>query len=343
MPRHKSLLAIGSLVAVALGATTLSGAFGAPVPAPDAELATPSSGCGKAPSLKSGTHSIRGDRSYRLDIPDNYDNSHPYRLVFAFHWIGGTAEQVASGGTDGEPWAYYGLKQLSNNSTIFIAPQGVMGGWANAGGDDVTFVDDIISEVEKGLCIDSGQIFASGFSYGGAMSIALACARPKVFRGVVSYAGAEISGCDGGTEPVAFLGIHGTQDGRIGAGVGQGVLDRFVRNNGCTAKQPAQPSPGSLKHVVTDFEGCKPGYPVEWAAFDGGHTPGPIDGGGDGYRTWTKELVWKFMTQFGSSASSGPASSPESSPASSPSPDQSSPSPGEPSPSPGEPTPSPGG
>jgi hypothetical protein len=31
----------------------------------------------------------------------NQRNSHPYRLIFAFHWRGGTAADVASGGTSG--------------------------------------------------------------------------------------------------------------------------------------------------------------------------------------------------------------------------------------------------
>lgn len=48
-------------------------------------------GCGKAPTLTSGTRSIqRGGktRSYILRVPDNYDMNRPYRLIFAFHWRG---------------------------------------------------------------------------------------------------------------------------------------------------------------------------------------------------------------------------------------------------------------
>jgi hypothetical protein len=54
---------------------------------------------------------------------------------------------------------------------------------------------------------------------------------------------------------------------------------------------------------VTAYSGCRAGYPVVWAAFDGGHTPGPIDGcsGCQGWQTWTSGEVWKFFTQFGSS------------------------------------------
>jgi poly(3-hydroxybutyrate) depolymerase len=326
MSRRRNLLAIVSLLALALGVTALSGAFGAAVSAADGGSGTLSAGCGKAPSLTSGMRSIQsrgGNRNYILTVPDNYDNNHPYRLIFGFHWVGGTANDVASGGTDRDLWAYYGLKQLSNNSTIFVAPQGINNGWGNGGGGDVALVDDIISEVEKSLCVDTGQLFSVGFSYGGSMSYAIACARPTVFRAVAVYAGGQLSGCDGGTQPIAYLGIHGTNDGVLGIGLGRGLRDRFVKNNGCTAQETPEPSRGSLKHIVTDYSGCRPGYPVQWAAFDGGHTPGPIDGGGDGGRTWTKEVVWKFFTQFQSA----------------PQPGQPAPQPSQPAPQPSQPTP----
>ncbi|HUQ59572.1 cellulose binding domain-containing protein, partial [Lentzea sp.] len=73
----------------------------------------------------------------------------------------------------------------------------------------------------------------------------------------------------------------------------------FVRNNGCTAQNAPEPAAGSRRHIITNYSGCRAGYPVVWAAFDGGHTPGPIDSGGDGWQTWTSGEVWKFITQFG--------------------------------------------
>jgi hypothetical protein len=53
---------------------------------------------------------------------------------------------------------------------------------------------------------------------------------------------------------------------------------------------------------------------VKWAAFDGGHGPGPVDGCSgceDGVRTWTKTEAWQFISSFGgTSPSSPPVSSP---------------------------------
>nr|WSW49197.1 RICIN domain-containing protein [Streptomyces sp. NBC_01001] len=260
-------------------------------------------GCGGAPTLASGTHTIQSggkSRSFILRVPDNYSNSHPYRLIFAFHWRGGTAGDVASGGTSGSAWSYYGQQEQSNNSAILVAPQGLDNGWANPGGEDVTFVDDMIRRIEGGLCVNPAQRFETGFSWGGGMSYALACSRANVFRAVAVMSGAEISGCSGGTQPIAYFGIHGVSDSVLNIAQGRSLRDKFVSNNGCTAQSPREPAPGSRTHITTTYSGCRAGYPVQWAAFDGGHLPGPVDGSSNesGVTTWTKGEIWRFFAQF---------------------------------------------
>jgi poly(3-hydroxybutyrate) depolymerase len=261
-----------------------------------------SAGCGRTPTLTSGNRTIQSggqSRSYILRIPANYDNDHAYRLVIGYHWRGGTMQDVDGGGTTGAAWSYYGLRAQADDSTIFIAPQGIGNGWSNSGGADVTLTDDMLALVEGDLCVNTRQVFALGFSFGGGMSYALACARPAVFRAVAVYSGGVISGCQGGTQPVAYMGIHGLGDGTLPISGGRMMRDKFVTNNGCTPQDPPEPNGGSQTHTCTTYQGCMPGYPVTWCAFDGGHTPGVVDGGGDdGARTWTKTEVWKFFTQF---------------------------------------------
>jgi poly(3-hydroxybutyrate) depolymerase len=265
-----------------------------------------SPGCGRTPTLTSGSRTIQssgGNRSFMLRIPANYDNSHPYPLVFAFHWNGGTMNDIDGGGSSGYAWSYYGLREQADNSTnakmIFIAPQGNGNGWANSGGQDLTLVDDMLKQLEGDLCVDTTRLFAMGFSYGGGMSYAIACARATVFRAVVVYSGAQLSGCSGGNDPIAYLGIHGISDGTCNISGGRSLRDRFVKNNTCTAQNPPEPSSGSGKHTCTSYTGCSSGHPARWCAFDGGHTPGNVDGGGDdGAKTWTKGESWQFFTQF---------------------------------------------
>jgi poly(3-hydroxybutyrate) depolymerase len=290
------------LLTAATAALVLTGGGVATARTPSAtpDHTAAAAGCGKAPTLRNGTQTIQSGgktRSFILSVPDGYDSSRQYRLVFGFHWWGGTANDVASGGTDGDVYAHYGLRSLANNSAIFVAPQGIGNGWANSGGEDVTFVDDMVRRIEDDLCVDPAQRFALGFSYGGAMSYSLACSRPTVFRAVAAIAApGEISGCSGGSQPVAYLGVHGVGD-NIGAG--RGLRDRFVRNNGCTPQNAPEPAAGSRTHVTTTYSGCRSGYPVVWAAFDGGHQQGPVDGCAgceSGARSWVKNEVWKFFT-----------------------------------------------
>lgn len=160
-----------------------------------------SAGCGKSP-ITSGTKTttVNGKaRRWIVRVPDGYDKDRPYKLVFGLHWRGGDYQSV-----DGGTAPYYGLRALANNSAIFVAPDGLNQGWANQGGEDVTFVDEVFKTVRDGLCIDEKLVFSLGFSYGGAMSYSLACSRPSVFRAVAVLSGALLSGCNGGTQPVVW-------------------------------------------------------------------------------------------------------------------------------------------
>ncbi|SOD62792.1 Poly(3-hydroxybutyrate) depolymerase [Streptomyces zhaozhouensis] len=290
---------VAALLALGTGGSALgASADQAPATAPGTSEAT--AGCGSDPGLTDGTHTVQSggqDRSFILDIPDTYDNDHPHRLVLGFHWWGGTAADVATGQTvETGTWAYYGLKRLAGDSTIFVAPQGLDNAWPNTGGQDVAFVDELLRTLEENLCVETNQRFSVGFSYGGAMSYSLACSRPDVFRAVAAYGSpGPVSGCDGGTEPVAYFGAHG-----VGDSDGHAALrDTFVRNNGCDAQEPPAPAPGSLTHVTTAYTGCSADHPVVWAAFDGGHIAAPRDGApGDGGDSWLPNETWDFLTRF---------------------------------------------
>lgn len=208
-------------------------------------------------------------------------------------------QDISTGGSDGANWAYYGLQKKSEGSMILVAPNGLDNGWANPGGDDVAFVDAMIKAIESDLCVDTTQRFAAGFSYGGAMSYSLACSRAKDFRAVAVLGAGEVSGCAGGNDPIAYLGIHGINDNVLPIAQGRGLRDKFVKNNGCAQASPKEPSAGSGKHDKTEYTGCKAGYPVTWLAFDGGHAPAPVDGGGDsGARTYVPDELWNFFKQF---------------------------------------------
>lgn len=242
--------------------------------------AKPSPGCGKTNTLVTGAAASApglsitsggAKRQYLVKLPANYDKDHPYRLVLALHPVGGSGQQTASG-TNG----YYGLPNLINDTigAVYIAPTGTSGslgiGWWNNGGADVTFIKDVIKAVEDDICIDQNLRFSTGFSHGAAMSFILACAIGKDLRAVAVLSGSpQISGaCPGGTDPIAWYSQHGTRDQVLPIAGGRQMRDRFVKNNGCTAKEAKEPSRGE-KHIKTVYDGCKPEYPTTFVAFDG--------------------------------------------------------------------------
>ncbi|KAK4239297.1 Alpha/Beta hydrolase protein [Achaetomium macrosporum] len=264
----------------------------------------PSPGCGKTPTLSGGTnvaHKLTVNnkgRQFYVNVPADYDKNHPYRLIFTLHALGGTASQVVAG-TSGY-YAWYGIPPLVNDTVgaIYVAPDGLNNGWANQGGEDVAFLSQVIQTVEADLCIDQDLRFSTGFSYGGAMSYSLACSLGSEIRAVAVLSGnPQISGCAGpASAPVAYYGEHGVSDNVLPISGGRAMRDRFVKNNGCTPQTPQEPAAGSGKHIKTTYTGCSAGHPVVWVAFDGPHTPTPLDSGAS--RSFAPAETWEFFSQF---------------------------------------------
>ena len=260
---------------------------------------TKSSGCGVATTLTSGNGKTitvgSTSRTYNLKLPDNYDMNKPYKLMMAYHWMNGTANNVTSDN-------YYGLWSLSAGSTVFVAPQGNNNQWSNSGGADVEFSKTLITQLESQLCIDTSRIFCEGFSMGGSMSYAMACAMPDVIRAVAVHSGGPMSGCVTHSKPVAYFMTHGTSDSVCtypGYGVPQ--LQDFAKLNKCTSPDPTLsatafeallPNPTSSAKSCVDFQGCTAGYPTRSCLFVGDHTWQPAN------PNWVPAEVWTFLSQF---------------------------------------------
>ncbi|KJR83657.1 fungal cellulose binding protein domain protein [Sporothrix schenckii 1099-18] len=265
-----------------------------------AALADKSAGCGKDPTMtnKQYTMTVNGkQREYIMKLPDHYDKNRPYRLIFTWHPRGGSATKIVQGEDihHGGALPYYGLPPLANNSAIFVVPNGLNNGWANSGGEDLTFFDQMVKAVEADLCVDTTLRFSTGFSYGAAMSYAIACARPQVVRAVAILSGAQLSGCSGGTDPVPYYGQHGTSDSVLQTSMGRSLRDHFVKNNGCTPVSP-EPMPNNGKSVKTVYQGCKQGYPVTWVIHKGDHNPSETDPGSS--TPFAPGNTWEFFSQF---------------------------------------------
>jgi len=267
-------------------ATGGAGALGGATGAAGSGSVSPSAGCGTATTLQSGraTIDVSGtSREYILALPSGYDASHPYRLIFAFHWSGGTDDDVASGTIIGGP--YYGQQSRSAGSAIFVAPNGINMGWPNTGGQDIAFVKAMVALFESSLCVDQARIFSLGFSYGGMMSDEIGTEMGDVFRAIAPMSDACYSGGCKATNnhPIAVWMAHGDSDTVVPIADGMTARDKFLAKNGCgTQTTPVTPSP------CVQYQGCMPGYPVTWCEFSGGHMP------------WSAapDPLWAFFSQF---------------------------------------------
>ncbi len=200
---------------------------------------SPDMGTGKGGwvTISSGGQS----RNFALRLPDNYDNTHPYWLIFAFHGNGETASGMDTGGANGYFTAYWGLQRESKNGAIFVAPEWSGGGWSTG---DVAFTDDMVKTISSNYCVDMSNIITSGFSYGGGMSHALACSRanPKTntlgyaFRAAVLFEACSflVNGSCPNHDPIAIWQKAGLTDGTCGWMDSTTVRNWFTDRDGCT-------------------------------------------------------------------------------------------------------------
>jgi poly(3-hydroxybutyrate) depolymerase len=245
-----------------------------------------SPGCGSANPLESGSFTANIDgvtRNYTIDVPSDYDTNEPYRLIFVWHPLGGSAGGVVGSG-------YNGLKSLANNTAIFVAADGLDGsnheasgrGWWNVDGTDMKLLTSMLDNLTTNLCIDQDRIFSTGFSFGGMMSYTVGY-HFDVFRAIAPCSGdLEIIPHDeNNTDPLPVMAFHGDNDNFVTTARGRAARDRYLMRNSCgTQTEPVDPSP------CVQYQDCD--VPTFWCEFPGAHT------------TWSEQppAIWKFFSEF---------------------------------------------
>ena len=237
-----------------------------------------SSGCGATAFPGSARHDIDVsglNREYIVKLPSNYDSSRPYKLVFAWHYLNGSASGIARN--------YYGLESRAGDTAIFVAPEGINAAWPNTGGRDVAFARKMVEWMNNNYCIDQDRIFSVGFSYGAIMSNTVGCQMGDVFRAIAPMAGSgprSNSNCVG---KVAVWLAHGNRDSVVSFSSGESSRDLWARANGCgTQTSPTSPSP------CVAYQGCDDSLPVTWCEFSGAHTQ----------PSFGPAAIWDFFSQF---------------------------------------------
>jgi poly(3-hydroxybutyrate) depolymerase len=231
-------------------------------------------------------------RQFYFALPTGYAPTKAYRLIFAWHYAGGTAAAIAAANGGGGVGHYYGVQSLLTDA-IYVAPQGLLStagdattsGWPNTNGQDVAFARALVSWFETNFCIDTTRIMSTGFSYGGIMSHTVGCSMPDVFKAIGVMSGSLIgrsSSCV--AHPIAAWMTHGDADPMVSFTSGEAARDRILAANHCgTTTQAVTPSP------CVQYDGCDAGYPVVWC---------PVAGGGHVIPSFAASGIANFFAQF---------------------------------------------
>jgi polyhydroxybutyrate depolymerase len=269
------------------GAAGSGGSAGTPSGEPD-----PSAGCGKAPTGVCDDQNApctANGLDYYIDMPEDYDQTRPYPVVFQYHPLGGTGQGART---------MYRVRPTFTDA-IYVSPDGSDNGFPNSGGEDEEVTRAIMETIEANLCVDRSRYFATGFSYGGSMSYTAACNMSDKFRAVAAMAGAPISGARCANRPperpVAVLGIHGEEDTALPITMAEPIIEAWLEKNGCTN----QTEPSDLLNSICAtaesalptgaYQGCMQGYPVIWCPMPGRPHEIPM---------WSGQSIARFFMQF---------------------------------------------
>lgn len=218
---------------------------------------------------------------------------------------------VALHGSNNTPAMLLAISELEQSADahgfVLIAPQGSVPGnpgtyaWnvpgvttAPAGTpDDVRFLAALVASAARSYCLDTDEVFATGWSGGGRMISAVACQTPGLFAAIAPVvglrAGVPVKASDGtwgpdpatcsprrGTPVVTFTGTADPINPSGGGGAAywqygaQVALERWAQIDRCRVATARQTAPTVTR---TTYLGCRGGNDVVSYVIDGaGHT-----------------------------------------------------------------------
>ncbi|MHB8377177.1 MAG: CE1 family esterase [Dehalococcoidia bacterium] len=253
-------------------------------PAPPPAASPAAAACSPARPHAAGTfsESIQSGgltRTYIVHIPPSYAGARPMPLVLVFH----------GSGLDGAYMVRYSnFDPLADAAGVImvypdaVAPAREWNTWKSPEDpDDERFVGDLLTTLDRQLCVDPARVYAAGYSNGGGMAQRLACDMSGRIA-AVGLVGAAYFTCPERTPVIAF---NGTADtfvpfgGSPEADPGHGpappvndVLAGWARNIGCSPVPKVSRLTSDVELSV--FQGCPrgDGEVQLYTIVGGGHT-----------------------------------------------------------------------
>ncbi len=238
--------------------------------------ASPGCGLQHAPGTTTETPTFAGrQRTVIVHVPTGYHASSSVPLVVNMHGSQSTAsEQEGLTGMDAT---------ADLDTFIVVYPQGDIPagsgyewnvpGQPLFGGapvpadapDDVGFITQLVSSLEKQYCINQQRVYATGFSGGARMASQLGCDASSIFAAVAPVSGLRLPTPCPTTRPVPVVSFHGTAD-PVDPYLGHGqkywtysvpvAARRWAVHNGCRARaQSSEPDPGVLLTTYAPVRG----------------------------------------------------------------------------------------
>ena len=158
------------------------------------------------------------ERTYFVHLPESYNSTNEYPLIFAMHGGGSLGYQGIEGQSQ--------LSQLSDaENFIVVYPEGFeqlgFRTWnagdccpsaTTLGTDDVGFIIELLEKLKLELSIDSKKVYAAGFSNGGQLAYKLANRYPNKFAAASAVAGVLQDFPFDPTRKVPIIHFHSYQD-----------------------------------------------------------------------------------------------------------------------------------
>ncbi|TMM51129.1 alpha/beta hydrolase family esterase [Sulfitobacter sabulilitoris] len=235
-----------------------------------------------APALACSAQSdcMLGTRSYRIALPEGYDPQHPVGAIVFAHGYRGSAAGVMRN---------ISLRRVASDMGLaLIAADADGDGWIlphaprhpeATGAVEFDYFTALVRDATSRFAIDGDRMMMTGFSAGGMMAWALACARPGLFAGFAPISGTywRAPPADCAAPAASIVHIHGDDDpvvplaGRPIGPTRQGDVAQSLamyRGFGDFGAARATTS-GDLR---CDIRNNAPGDVLEFCLFAGGHS-----------------------------------------------------------------------
>ncbi|HWP94029.1 MAG TPA: PHB depolymerase family esterase [Thermodesulfobacteriota bacterium] len=267
-------------------------------------------------------------RTYRIHVPTSYDRTKPVPLLLVFHGLGGSGREME---------VATGFNELSDRRGFLVVyPDGYEASWADgsgatpagrAGVDDVGFVSALIDKLGNEFRIDSGRVYATGYSNGGMFVQRLACELSQKITAVASVAGTMAEKLSTSCNPgraVSVMHVHGTEDSIVpwqggevrGVGIsGWRILSipttvsKWSDINGCPKSSEEDYIASNNRAVKRKtYSGCRDSTEVVlYGIIGGGHNWPRLmkrtkltesHSSEAGTEIYAEELIWNFFEKY---------------------------------------------